>query len=376
MLSPRCLPGRSNLFLTLLVAAGLCMTGADSFAQEQAPQLSASVLSSESELDDEQQQHVSEFVQYFVGRILESEDRTEVMDARQRLMDPLRQRTMTRPPAHTALSDALAEALEPVVDRNSFGVRLNALILSSQLSSSVDRVVPLISDSLGHSSPGIRYTAAQTIARLASDPEDEEQAEDGGLSDEVQSDLLSALADAMAEEAEDTVLEQMYEAAGALEAPEARQVLLDVLVQRVNSYTGGLHEGLRADWRGIASLRRSIAQDRQQERDVDEALRQLTVIAAQLLDVVSRALQQPEVPEHLLPIAINTVRSVEETFDLALMHFAPEAESGRPLAGPAEEGEYDDLRLNALEWIGADEDSPGLLSESAIAVAYERIHGN
>ncbi|MEX2670860.1 MAG: hypothetical protein WD294_01990 [Phycisphaeraceae bacterium] len=337
---------------------------------QQEGQLSASVLSAEALGGDDRQQ-IEQFVSYHVQQILTTEDPAEISDSRQRILDPLRNREITLPPAHAALSDDLARELQAVLQRDTLHVRITALLIVGEFSSSLDEAVDLVVDSLEHAAPGVRYLAADTIIKLSGTDDDEDESP---LTDTQQNTLLVPLTQAMADESEDLVLERMYEAAGALTVPEARQVLLNALNARVNSYTGGLTDSLRTDQRGIQSLERSLAYDKAENRNVDNALRQLTIIAARLLDVVSRELQEGEVSEELTPLAVTTVQSVEDIFTLAMTHFDPTGDSGRPLAEPASEGEFDDLRLNVLEWIGT-EDDPGLLTESAINLEYAQIHG-
>lgn len=368
MLSSCCLPGHRNLIVSVLAAACL-LTAATSGRAQQQPQLSPTLLNAET-LDAEQRQEIEDFADFYVQRMLDSEELSDVSDARQRLIDPLRNRSMTQPPAHTALSEAVAERLGIVVDQNTVFLRINALIIAGELSSSIDEVVPLLVDSLGHPHPGVRYRAAKTIAQISQSHSDESG--ENTLDPQIQQALLDALAQPIANEGSDMVLEQMYEAAGSLTVEEARQVLFNVLAQRVDTtYTGGVHRGLEADRRGLDSLRESLAYDRAANREIDQPLRQLTATAARLLDIVTVELQEGELNEELEAIAVRTVGDIEGVFDLAMTHFAP-GESGRELSSLAEDGDYDDLRLNALEWIGT-EDSPGILTDSAVGIPFAQL---
>lgn len=388
MLSLCRLPGRRNMVVTAVAVSIFLITASAGFAQqdEQAAQLSGRILNSENPLDESQREQVVNFVNYYVGQIRTAEDPADVSDARERLLGTIRNRDLTREHAYEALCEAAAQALQDVTEGNSVHVRINALIIAGELRTAVDEITPLITDSFSHPSSAVRYLAAKTVERLSRGeedegptndllaPDDDEAVEDAEseLTTSQQNDLLEALSSAMADEQSDTVLEKMYEAVGSLTVPEARQVLLNVLNERTANYTGGIRPSLQTDQSGVQSLQRSLAYDLAQERDVDDELRQLAVIAARLLDVVTRELQDAEVADELQAIALTTVQTADEVFDMALQHFDPTASGGRDLVGPAEEGEFDDLRLNALEWIGSD-DSPGLLSESSIAIPQDQI---
>lgn len=368
MLSSCCLPGHRNLIVSTLVAACFLAAATTGRAQQQ-PQLPVSILGAES-LDADQRQQITAFADFHLQRMLNAEDLSDISDARQRLLDPLRNRSMTQPPAHTTLSDAVAQRLPAIVPQNSIFLRINTLLLAGELSSGIDDALPLITDSLTHQHPGVRYRAAKSVVQISQNHNDANG--ENTLDPQVQQALLDALAEPMAAETSDMVLEQMYQAAGSLTVEEARQLLFNVLARRVDStYTGGIHRGLEADRRGLGSLRESLMYDAAANRNIDQSLRQLTATAARLLDIVTAELQEGVLNEELEGIAVRSVADIEGVFNFAMSHFGVGG-GGRELASLAEDADYDDLRLNALEWIGT-EDTPGILTDTAINIPFAQL---
>jgi hypothetical protein len=245
-------------------------------------------------------------------------------------------------------------------------VQMNVLIVASQLPDS--DVAQLCIPGFRSESPAVRYWAARTINRVA------EEAGSDLFAPDQQRNLLEALTEAIPQETDEAALQQMFQALSQLNIQEAQTALLDVLEKRVETLAEGPSEGLRADRKTLSNLQTQLAVQQANERDIDERLRRLVQITAGYLYVTAHALQRGNVSEQLRPICVSMIDTVEEIFQFALTHFAPNFEGDAPpLAQPAQTGEFNLLLVNALDWVGT-EDSAGVLQESQISIPREDLH--
>ena len=340
-------------------------TGEEPQGPQPPSRIPGDILSSTQPLTEEQAQAVQEYVTGWSQVLIQAPTPDRISEARAELLNPLRSQVST-PTFLQQYVPLVIGAIEPAVGSENMLVKLNALIVASQLPA--DQTVDLAIGALRDPTPAVRYWAAKLVADAAGGGSENAAA----LSPQQQQQVLAILRQAIPAEQEDNVLGQMFRGLSNLTINEATAAMLDLLRQRVAYQVTRIRPGLRADRAAMANLQSRIANLIAQGQDADAQLRGLTAVAAQYARVVAEALQSQQVPDDLVPVAVRTIGTAEDIFLASVNRFAPDVTSRPPLLPLAREGNYSELLLNVLAWVGS-RDSPGILTESEVSIPREQM---
>lgn len=339
-------------------------------AMAQRQRLADAVVSNPGPLPQQAVDAIETYVKTWATQMLEAESDQAVVEARRQLLEPVQRQApvQTTDVVRDAIGRAAAAMLEPAIRSERELVRLNALIVLSQMPTGDS--APILTAGLIDDNRGIRYWAAKAIAEIGQFAQPGQSLFTAAR----QRGLLQALNKVMPTETSAMVLEQMYRALGSLTLPEAQKSLLDILAQRVRLHVQKVNPGLRADVKGINNLYSRLIVQQAVGNEVDQPLRRLIAVVAQYQLVVARGLQAGEVDPDLMPVCINLIEIVNDIFSNMLKHFDPSHAAGPSLIAPARAGQYPVLLLNTLDWVGdPSQDKPGILTNSQIAIPMQQL---
>ncbi|MEX0774486.1 MAG: HEAT repeat domain-containing protein [Phycisphaeraceae bacterium] len=160
--------------------------------------------------------------------------------ARDHLLDPLRQKYS--PAFGTAYSTALSKHLTTALASDQSQVRINAMIVASQLTREVS---DLVGTGLKDENPAVRYWAAKTAGQLG---------QAATLSADEEARVLASLSDALASEKSRLVAQQILLGMSALNIPQANAQLLTLLEARVTTLRANPTQSPAAEMRALLAL--------------------------------------------------------------------------------------------------------------------------
>lgn len=355
---PRPRPVVSGLSVALATVALVVFA---SVASAQAVRLSTRTLSADS-LDAPQVDDIKKWAAHYTDILLRSDDPAAVADARQNLVQPLNN-TLTKPVPRGVIVKEIAERIPDAIKSDSLSVRLNALIVASE--SPHPAIAPMIVPGLEDASPAVRYWAAKACAQVMGFRFDGKPVFD----DPQQEKILASIIKMAPKEASDSVLDQMFQALASLTIQPAREALFGILRQRVASHIPQANPGLRADKEALNKLHQKLVLDVANGRDVGIALRELTAVTAQFLQIASRDLASGKADAVMEPLLAEVADTAQKVFTLAVNQLAPQLEK-RPVV--TAKGGAAELQLATSDWVG-NEQAPGILTSSPIAIPYEKL---
>jgi hypothetical protein len=356
-------PDRSALRLWVLFAAMTCMfLDAPAFAQQ--PPFPITATTAES-LSPEQRKQIEDYAKYFSRLLTASTTPQSLVEARERLMLPMRGNGLS-PAFRDFYAQTVLAEVRPLAQSQDLVIKMNGLIIASDMPAS--GVADMAIDTLKDPSAAVRYWAAKAIARASASA----SAEGSLFSPEQQKKLLATLQEAMPAERSDLVLEQMYQALAGLSIPEAQDVLIKILKVRVGVAAAGINNGIVADQNGFSKLMERLLIEEARGQDVTARLRGLTAVAGQYLQVIAKALQAKAVPDDLKLAANRMVGTCEQILQKALPRLDADHAPGPPLASLAAAERNDELMLNTIDWVGT-KDKPGILTSSKINLPFTEL---
>ena len=354
---PRPVVSGMSLALTLLVMA---VSSAPATAQD--ARLSTRTLSSDS-LTAEQVGDIDKWVNTQTGILSKGATPGAIADARRAILEPLNN-TLTKPVPRNEIVKRVAEQLPAAMKSDSLAVRMNALIVASEIPDA--KVAPMVVAGLEDASPAVRYWAAKACAQIMSQ-------RPGGeipFPEADQQNILNAINAAAPKEGSDSVLDQMFQALASLTIQPARTALFEILKQRVAVHAKDVNLGLRADVAAIEKLQEQIVRDAVTGKAIGPALRDLTAVTAQFLQVAVNAIATGDADPTLQPVLERTVSVAQKVFDLAINQLAPDWDRRPPLEGVKTNAA--ELQLNASEWVGTP-GQPGILTSSPVGIPADKL---
>jgi len=320
--------------LLWLVAMFACV--APVHAQRSLP---SGVTAVEGQFTVEQRERVAGFWETWSERMREASTEADLVDARRRLVEPLRRPGVTEAFRQQYAAIGLSP-LRRLVASDTPGVRFNALIVlaHARRSLAAEIATPMLDDD----HVAVRYWAGKAIA-LGLDDDGPATLDPGQRAT-----LRQALRAAVIAEHHGPVREQMYRALAQLDSTDARQALLSALEANLARYVeAGVTRDLSAEVDALTQLRVALSANRMRSEAVK---RQLIVVAAKYLQLAQRTVERDQINPTTYTPLVNLVNILELILNRAVNDFD---ESGpRPaLHEPFRNERFDDFRLNASDWI-------------------------
>ncbi|MCC7406896.1 MAG: hypothetical protein IT442_02415 [Phycisphaeraceae bacterium] len=214
--------------------------------------LSKELLTTTTTLKAEQEETVKQFIQERVDQLTGGDD-AQVLDARRGLMGPLEKEASQI--FRQVYSSYLRADLVTALDNDRLLVRLNAMILAGSLDD--QNAIELVKKGLSDTSSAVRYRAAVAGHRLLTGVRFDTRTDRSVFEQE----LLTAIGQRVQKEDSPYVWRPMLETLGQLAQPEARQLLVEALNQRVAAHAANVRLTPDPERAALGGLYRRIVQE-------------------------------------------------------------------------------------------------------------------
>jgi len=274
-------PPAQRFALTTVLLVGLTATA--SYAQ---PQIPNTVVGAQSTPSAANQQVIVNYVQHWL-KTLEGSDHAKRSEARQKLVDPMRNSNGTAI-FKRAYSTEVSQRLGAAMGRSEVHIRLNAAIIAASLIDA--RVFDTIVSGLTDDNPGVRYWSAKALRQVLA-----ERAANGSnpvVPAPQLGSLLGALTGpggAMVTEREAAVFNEQLLAAGQLPDVDAKVKTLQALQQRIAMRAQSPAMSVQPLLNGLPPINLQLAQA--DAAAVAEPLRQLALTAYRYLALSTTLLE-------------------------------------------------------------------------------------
>jgi hypothetical protein len=328
-----------------LTLAGSLLLAAPTFAQNRSansepPSLPNAVLAA-SELSEQQQQQVADFVEQGLGK-LTSDRAGRIIAGRRQLLQPYNAGGVTSDAFESVYEPRLIEGLSQAMQQGGPMVRLNAMIVAARTQRPA--VLSLARDALADKDPGVRYWAAQAIRNAARRSED-------GLAEDQRQSVVQALAKLATGEADAHVVKPALLALAAIAGEQANDQLVAALNQRLQVHAGDPQQTYLPEQDALQTLYRNLAQAAANGQSDPAQIRELARVVFRY-----RALVEQQLSNHDFDEA--TVDRRERLVDF----------SQQVLAWTANQLDVDGVPRSTDQWRQQLTQSPYNLGEDALAV--------
>ncbi|MCC7204549.1 MAG: hypothetical protein IT441_05680 [Phycisphaeraceae bacterium] len=245
------------------------------------------LLTTTTTLKAEQEETVKQFIQERVDQLTGGDD-AQVLDARRGLLGPLEKEASQI--FRQAYSSYLRAALAPALESDRLLVRLNAMILAGSLDD--QSAIELVKKGLSDASSAVRYRAAVAGERLLTGLRFDTRTDRSVFEQE----LLNAIGQRVRVEDSPYVWQPMLKVLGQLAQPEARQLLLEALRQRIAAHAANPRLTPDPERTALGGLYRRIVQEvNMPGGSVDRAtLRAVALISYKYFALAAQVLARPD----------------------------------------------------------------------------------
>jgi hypothetical protein len=234
------------LTLTLALIAAPAVGQNQPGSNQQTPSLPNSIKAA-SELSDQQQQQVQQFVQSGFGKLTAEQDST-VAAGRRQLVSPLSgagSQTFRQ-----FYGQQVASRLSGLMSQARPYVRLNALIVASNIQT--PEVLTVAQASLQDQAPEVRYWAAMAVRNYARQSQE-------GLPEDQQEAVIQSLLNVINNEADPHVVKPAMLALAAIPGGNSNQRLLSALDQRIQVHLQNPEQSFIPEQDALQTLYRNLA---------------------------------------------------------------------------------------------------------------------
>jgi hypothetical protein len=337
-----------------VVLSAVCLVALHTPAWAQ-QSLSRDVTQAES-VEDQHRQQIENHIDQG-NSLLQSGDNEEVVSGRKQLISPF-----TSSPSDAfrdAYAGALGDRLETVLAQGRPLVRLNAMVVAGWMNH--PRALGLGENAATDEDPRVRYWGAKVLRGFAEQP--------GQLGEEQRQQVRQALDQLIEGETVEEVNRQAFVGLAALDDPQADQILIGRLDNRVQQHAEDLSLGYVGARAGLEALHGRLANT--EEETSSETVRELARVTARYLLIASEQLaehQQVLEPDQRTARARLAVLA-DEILNWAVGQLDGE---GRPQGNMAElidNSDWQGVHQKAQAWAQTLTDAPFNFSDQQIAIS-------
>ncbi len=277
----------------LLAALWVAVLGYASQSLHAQSSLPQDIIQAKAQLTIQEQATVSQYLDTYVEQ-LQSEQPSEVAQARSRLTDPI------------GLSNSdffkdfylagLAQRITPLIDPNEpLMTRLNVAIISAKLTG--QELVAILQASANDPSPAVRYWICKSVGKAA---------KAGAFDAAQQKDVLTVLADRLKAEDASLVLEQVLIALAEINLSDASKTVLEGLHSRVSFHKQNPDARFKPVQNGMQQLWSKLIAERTDGQNVTKELYDLGRSAYRYYALIAEQMPEYELATDEADIAVKS----------------------------------------------------------------------
>lgn len=320
-----------------LIALLLGLLTASAGAQDRLP---AEIIGARSRLTPDQSNAISNYVAQWTKALCQGDDR-QAIDAREKLLDPLRRGGSPEffTPVYTTTVARELAAANPLASEHPVA-RTNALIVAANLNNSA--LYQLAINALNDANPAVRYWAAKNISMIG-------QAGAPPAKPDLTAEkaALDALLQAVVKEESQTVLLKQLVAVTDLNIPDARAQLIPVLNQRVAKHAADLKLNPAPELKALQELFRRIIADNSSDKNY---LRMTAGVMYRYMAISAKALAS-NLPRELQRDHERVLESGDLNLRWILQNkLNPSAKPPMDIGALVQAKRYNEIQLRVEDW--------------------------
>lgn len=302
---------------------------------QSAPEIPAEIYTKDTEFTESQRQVIKDFVDHWID-LLDDGSAAEIAKARRQLIDQMA--GVGSQLFNTVYSQTVCKALEPLLAlQDQLSLRLNALIVASVLADGC--VVNLIATGLGDKSPAVRYWAARTAERTAA-----------GLQPEDQGRLTKVLADAIASEKNEHVVQKLLLAFSQINTAGGVESLLEALNRRAAWLASNPDLSPSAELKSITSVWTNIVLASTSEPIPPDTIKKLAVTSHRFMNLAAQMLEMDLTTNWNDDDYVSVLEVSDKVLQWAAENLPPSREKPDPLDDLIPIKKWAQVFLRVSEW--------------------------